>query len=100
MISAVSDWNRRTILSGEASLCCVWAERNDLMRCRPGMKMTVLQVPEPGVDVAALQQLFVRADVIHGAAFQNEDVVGHDQRRQAMRDDDQRPPLRDAQQIG
>src|ERR1700736_387526 len=98
-ISPVSDWNSRTILSGEVSLRRV-RERNDLMRGRPGDEVTMLLVPQPAVDVATVEQLLMGADVVDPAAFEHEDRVGADQRGEAVRDDDQRPALGDAQQVG
>src|SRR3954467_1189562 len=92
-ISAVSDWNSRTTLSGAALLRGVRSERNDFMRCRPGLKMTVLQVPQPGIDVAAFEQLLVRPGVVEAAAFEHDDLIGRHQRGQAVRDDDQGPTL-------
>src|SRR5229473_1250838 len=98
-ISPVSDWNSRTILSGAASLRRV-RERNDLMRGRPGDEVPMLLVPQPAVDVATVEQLLMGADVVDAAAFEHEDRVGADQRGEAVRNDDQRPALRDAQQVG
>src|SRR6266853_1187688 len=99
MISAVSDWNSRTIWSGEALLRSP-SERNDLMRYRPGLEVPVLQMPQPGIDVAALEQLLMRADVVHGAAFEHDDRVRRNQSGETVRDDNQGAPLRDAQQVG
>src|SRR5215213_217796 len=81
------------------------AERNDLIRYGPvryglGGQMAVLQMPEVGVDIAAFEQFLMRAAGVYGAAFENEDLVRVDQRRQAMRDHDQRASLRDFHQIG
>src|SRR3954452_5978679 len=98
-ISAVSDWKSRTRLSGAGSLRRA-RERNDFMRRRPGDEVPVLLVPEAAVDVAAVEQFLVRADVVNAAAFEDEDRVGVHQRGKAVRDDDQRAALRDAQQIG
>src|SRR5205823_9291232 len=101
MISAVSDWNSRTRRSGDASLCSVLSERNDFMRYWPGLlEVPVLQMPQPGVDVAAFEELLVGADVVHRAFFEDEDLVGCDQRGEAVRDDDQRTALGDAREIG
>src|SRR5881398_2106134 len=81
MISAVSDSNSRTTLSGGVSLRSVLPERNDFMRRRPGgVKVTVLQVPQSGKDVAPLEELLVGSDVVHRAALEHEDVVRHDHR--------------------
>src|SRR5579863_4572312 len=81
-ISAVSDWKTRTVWSGTSrSGPAGWLERNNFMR-RPGSEMLVLLVPEIAVDVATLDQLGVRPDVVDLAALQNHDRVGIDQRRQ------------------
>src|SRR5260370_22444979 len=98
-ISPVSDWNSRTILSGAASLRRV-RERNDLMRGRPGDEVTMLLVPQPAVDVAPVEKLRMGADVVDAATLKHEDRVGVHQRGEAVRDDNQRPALRDAQQVG
>ena len=58
------------------------AERNNFMR-RPGGEVLMLLVPEVAVDVAALDELGVAADVVDRAAFQHEDRVGRDQRSRA-----------------
>ena len=42
----------------------------------PGLEMPVLLVPEPAIDVAAVEQLLVRADVVDAAALEHEDRVG------------------------
>src|SRR3989442_5405989 len=91
-ISPVSDWNSRTILSGAASLRRV-RERNDFMRGRPGGEMPMLFVPQPAVDIATVEKLLMGTDVVDAAAFEHEDLVGADQRGEAVRDDDQRPAL-------
>ena len=62
--------------------------------------MPVLQVPQPGIDVAALEQFGVAPDVVNRAAFEHEDLVRRHQRGQAVRDDDQGAVPGDAQQIG
>src|SRR6266567_7090618 len=47
-----------------------------------------LAVPEVGVDAAAVEQLLVRAALNHPAFVEHDDLVGIDDRRQAMRDHD------------
>ena len=53
---------------------------------RPGLEVLVLLVPQPAVDVAALEQLVVRADIVDPAALEHEDRVGRtsDDRRCEM----------------
>src|SRR5215831_4255694 len=63
-------------------------------------EMAVLLRPELPVDAAALQEKTVRRDVDSLAVFQDKDLVAVDQGRQAMRNDDHCPAVRDAQQIG
>ena len=41
-------------------------------------------MPQPGIDVAALEQLFMRADVVHRAAFEHEDLVRRNQRGETV----------------
>src|SRR6202043_1890693 len=98
-VSSESDWKSRTGFSGPA-LLRRGRERNDFMRRRPGDEVPVLLVPEPAVDVAAVKQFVVRADVVNPSAFEDEDRVGVHQREKAVRDDDQGAALRDAQQVG
>src|SRR5690242_248551 len=69
MISPVSDWNSRTSWSGGVLLGSKRAERNDFMRVRSGVQVPVLQVPQPGIDVTALEQFGVGADVVDLAAL-------------------------------
>jgi hypothetical protein len=62
--------------------------------------MPVLLLPQTGVDVATFKQFVVAADVVDAAAFEHEDRIRGDQRRQPVRNNDQSAPLRDAQQVG
>src|SRR5216684_3837413 len=57
--------------------------------------MTVLLVPHVAVDVAALHQLGVGADVVDLALLHDEDGVGGDQHREAVRDADDGASLGD-----
>ena len=60
----------------------------------------MLLVPEAAVDVAAVEQFLVRADVVNAAALEDEDRIRIHQRGEAVRDDNQGAALRDAQQVG
>src|SRR5436305_2190944 len=70
------------------------------MRRRPGSEVPVLLMPEAAVDVAAVEQFLVRADVVNAAALEDEDRIRIHQRGEAVRDDDEGAALRDAQQVG
>jgi hypothetical protein len=59
-------------------------------------QMTVLLGPELPVDAAAFEKQTVRRDVDGFAVFQDEDLVTVDQGRQAVRNNDHRPAVRDA----
>src|SRR5271166_3620813 len=67
---------------------------------RPWLEMLVLLVPEPAIDIAALEQLVVPADVVDPAAVEHEDRIGRHQHRQAVREDDEGAGFGNAQQIG
>src|ERR1700733_12819685 len=101
MIAAVSDWKTRTSRPGVTSSRPAPGrlEGNNFMR-RPGCEVLMLLVPKVAVDVAALDQLGMAADVVDLAALQHEDRVRVDQRRQPMRDDDHCPSFGDTRQIG
>src|ERR1700720_3884810 len=98
-VCAVSAWNSRASWAAPALLRRA-RERNDFMRRRPGDEMPVLLVPEPAVDVAAVEQFLVRADVVNAAALEDEDRIRIHQRGEAVRDDNKGAALRDAQQVG
>ena len=66
----------------------------------PCLEMPVLLVPEPAIDVAALEQLVMPAEIVDPAAFEHQDHVGVHQHREAVRNDDERAAFGDAQQIG
>src|SRR5882757_5109189 len=57
--------------------------------------MTVLLVPHVAVDVAALHQLVVGADVVNLALLHHQDGVRRDQHREAVRDADDGASLGD-----
>src|SRR4029077_21263724 len=67
---------------------------------RPWLEMLGLLMPEPAIDVAALEQLDMPADVVDPAAVEHENRVGAHQRRQAVRDDEEGALFGDAQHIG
>src|ERR1700722_4099194 len=99
--SAVSDWKIRTWRPGAASSSFAgWAERNNFMRRPGGCEVLVLLVPQIAVDVAAVDELAMGADVVDLAAFEHEDRVGVHQRRQPVRHYDQRAALGDPHQVG
>src|SRR5580700_1823893 len=80
-ISAVSDWKMRTSRPVSSSSRAGRTEGNNFMR-RPGQEVLVLLMPEVAVDVAALDEVGMRADVVDLAALEHEDRVGPDQRGQ------------------
>src|SRR6516164_9739913 len=67
---------------------------------RPWLEMLVLLMPEPAIDIAALEELVVAADVVDPAPVEHEDSVRGYQHRQTVRDDDEGAAFGDAQQIG
>src|SRR5207237_4511980 len=91
--------NSRTSWTGAVSLRSA-RERNDFMRRRPGNEVPVLLMPKAAVDVAAVEQFLVRADVVNAAALEDEDRIRIHQRGEAVRDNNQGAALRDAQQVG
>src|SRR5260221_1845217 len=64
------------------------------------INVAVLRVPEMLVDVAAMQQLVVRADVVDLPALEHQDGMRRHQHRKTMRDADDGASLGDAHQIG
>ena len=67
---------------------------------RPWLEMLVLLMPEPAIDIAALEELVVAADVVNPAPVEHEDSIRGYQHRQTVRDDDEGAGFGDAQQIG
>src|SRR6202030_1680526 len=88
------------LMSYSAFLIAADEARRDGAARAAAIHVAVLLRPQLAVEVAALQQDLVRRDVDQLALLQNEDLVAFGQRRQAVRDDDHRPPLGDAQQVG
>ncbi len=60
----------------------------------------MLLVPEPAIDIAALEQLVVPSGVVNPAALQHQYHVGGYQHRQAVRNDHEGAAFGDAQKVG
>src|SRR6202022_855310 len=89
------DWNSK--IAGRIGSSARLARLTGLCMTRPLIiEMTVLLVPELPVDAAAFEKQAGRRDVDGLAVFEHEDLVTIDQGRQAMRNDDHRPAVRDA----
>src|SRR5712672_1996459 len=67
---------------------------------RPWLEMLMLLVPEPAIDIAALEQLVVPSGVVNPAALQHQYHVGGYQHRQAVRNDHEGAAFGDAQKVG
>src|SRR5438128_11309990 len=61
--------------------------------------MPVLLVPEPSINIAPFEKLFVAAAVVESAAFEHEHRVGRYQHREAVRNEDESAAFGDPQQI-
>src|SRR4051794_33473468 len=61
--------------------------------------MPVLLVPEPSINMAPFEKLFVAAAVVDSAAFEHEHRVGRYQHREAVGNDDESAAFGDPQQI-
>ena len=61
--------------------------------------MLILLMPEPAIDVAALEEFVVPSGIIDLAAFEHQYDVGFHQHREAVGDDHERAALGDPQQI-
>ena len=62
--------------------------------------MRILLVPERAVNIVALQQFLMPTDVVDHAAIEHENGVRIGQRRQPVRNDDQRSAMRDPRDVG
>src|ERR1700758_3622635 len=62
--------------------------------------MLILLVPEPTINVAALEQLVMPTAVVHSAALENQYRVGVYQYGETVRDDNDSAAFGDPQQIG
>src|SRR5215471_6166821 len=67
---------------------------------RPWLEMLILLVPEPAINVAALEQFFVSAAVVDAAAFEDEHGVGVYEHRKTVRNDDDGTAFGDPQKVG
>src|SRR6266480_1529634 len=61
--------------------------------------MPVLLVPEPSINIATFEKLFVAAAIVNSAAFEHENRVGRHQNREAVGNDDESAAFGDPQQI-
>src|SRR5262249_47030506 len=61
---------------------------------------SILGLPKMSVDVATLEEFLVPPDVVNLATFEDEDRIGRNEHREAMRDRDDGAPVADAVDIG
>src|SRR6516162_4833754 len=94
--SSTSERKIRTNSSGSGLRRGAGAKRKKPMGLSV-LEMVILLMPEPAIDVAALQQLVVWTGVVEPAALKHQHGVGLHEHREAVRNDHERAAFGDPQ---